>query len=61
MEEQDAATQEVSSNIVQATEAATETGRIAADVLQASSELSKQAEALTGHVGEFVKSTGSGG
>ena len=41
--------------------AATETGRIAADVLRASSELSEQAEALTGHVGEFVKSMGSGG
>jgi len=61
VEEQDAATQEVSSNIVQVTEAAAETGRIAGDVLSASSELSQQAEALTGHVDEFVKSMGSGG
>jgi len=60
VEEQDAATQEVSSNIVQVTEAAGETGRIASDVLSASSELSQQAEALTGHIDEFVKSMGSG-
>jgi len=61
VEEQDAATQEVSSNIVQVTEAAAETGRIASDVLSASSELSQQAESLTGYIDEFVKSMGSGG
>ena len=61
VEEQNAATQEVSSNITQVTEAAGETGRIANDVLQAASELSQQAEMLTGHVNEFVQSMGSGG
>ena len=60
VEEQNAATQEVSSNIMQVTEAAGETGRIANDVLQAASELSQQAETLTGHVSEFVESMASG-
>ena len=58
VEEQNAATEEVSSNIIQVTEAATETGQIATDVLGAASELSQQAETLTGHVNEFIESSG---
>jgi methyl-accepting chemotaxis protein len=58
VEEQNAATQEVSTNILQVTEAANETGRIATDVLQASSELSVQAETLKGQLDDFIESMG---
>jgi len=58
VEEQGAATQEVSGNIVQVSEAAGETGRLAGDVLQASNELSRQAESLRGYVAEFLSQAG---
>lgn len=55
MEEQSAATQEVAGNISGVSEASAETGSAANDVLQASGELSKQAEDLTGKIDAFIK------
>jgi methyl-accepting chemotaxis protein len=59
VEQQGAATQEVSANIAQVSVASSETGRIAGDVLGASTELSKQAEALRDQVADFLRSTGA--
>ncbi|MDP6706713.1 MAG: methyl-accepting chemotaxis protein [Alphaproteobacteria bacterium] len=56
VEQQGAATQDVSTNIIQVSEASTETGRIATEVLEAATELSQQGERLTQEVGEFLKS-----
>jgi methyl-accepting chemotaxis protein len=59
VEEQGAATQEVNQNISAVSQASGETGRMSKDVLQAAEELSSQAQALEGHVAEFLKRTGS--
>jgi len=60
VEEQGAATQEVTSNIVQVSQASGETGRLAGDVLEASNELSKQAESLRQIIADFLKQIGVG-
>ena len=49
-----AGTREVSGNIVGVSEAATQTGRAAEDVLSASAKLSQQAEQLKGFVQQFL-------
>ncbi|NKB59717.1 MAG: PAS domain-containing protein [Alphaproteobacteria bacterium] len=59
VEEQGAATQEVASNISKMSEVSAETGRAANEVLQASTELSQQAESLRAEVDEFLKSMGN--
>jgi len=59
VEEQNAATRDVSANISQVSSGATETGRVAKDVLDASGELSRQAEALRGAVDEFLLASGA--
>ena len=56
VEEQGAATQEVTHNISVVSQASGETGRMSKDVLQAAAELSRQAQALEGHVSEFIGS-----
>jgi methyl-accepting chemotaxis protein len=58
VEEQNAATREVSANISQVSTGANETGRVARDVLEASGELSQQAEALRSAVEEFLVNCG---
>ena len=55
VEEQGAATQEVNQNISAVSQATGETERMSKDVLQAAGELSSQAEALEGHVADFLK------
>ncbi len=60
IEEQGAATREVSSNIAEVAQISSETGRIASDVLSAASELSRQAESLQGETEAFLKNTGAG-
>jgi methyl-accepting chemotaxis protein len=55
VEEQSAATQEVSNNVQGVSNAAGETGAIASNVAQASSELSNQSEILEQHVNNFLK------
>jgi len=45
---------EVSTSILKVNEAANESGSAASDVLGAASELSRQSEALSGHVNEFM-------
>ena len=47
-------TQDVSANIVKVTSGASETGQASGQVLEAAGELSKQAEALRGHVDQFL-------
>ncbi|MEO3428686.1 methyl-accepting chemotaxis protein [Pelagibius sp. CAU 1746] len=59
VEEQGAATQEVNQNISAVSQASGETGRMSKDVLRAAEELSSQAQALEGHVSEFLKNTGT--
>ncbi len=59
IEEQGAATREVSSNIAEVSQISAETGRIASDVLSAASELSRQAESLQGETQEFLKNIGA--
>jgi len=59
VEEQGAATQEVSTNIIKVSNASGETGRLASDVSQASTELSKQAESMRQSVDDFLKETGA--
>jgi methyl-accepting chemotaxis protein len=59
VEEQNAATQEVSVNIGQVSTGADESGRIAKDVLDASSELSRQADTLRKSIEEFMQTIGT--
>jgi methyl-accepting chemotaxis protein len=51
-------TQEVSNNIAGVTQAATQTGSAATDILKASGELAKQADALKGEVDSFMARLG---
>ena len=55
VEEQGAATQEVSKNITGVSQASNETGRVAQDVTSAASELSQQANELQSRVNDFLK------
>ncbi|WP_282611141.1 methyl-accepting chemotaxis protein [Pelagibius sp. Alg239-R121] len=59
IDEQGAATREVSSNIAEVSQISAETDRIASDVLSAANELSKQAEFLQGETQEFLESIGA--
>ena len=54
MEEQTAATQEVTGNITGVTTASGETGQAANQVLEASNDLAKQSENLTTEVDKFL-------
>jgi methyl-accepting chemotaxis protein len=54
VEQQGAATKEVNQNISAVSKASSETGRMSKDVLQAAEELARQAQALEGHVSEFI-------
>ena len=58
IEEQGAATKDVAENITAVSQSSSEAGGIAAEVLQASDELSKRAEGLEAEVTEFLKSQG---
>ena len=55
MEEQSAATNEVASNIDGVSQASSETGNSATEVLNAASELSQQAADLTSKIDSFLK------
>jgi methyl-accepting chemotaxis protein len=59
VEEQGAATQEVSANIAQMSEVTQESGKAASEVLQASSELSQQAESLKSEIDTFLEAMSS--
>ena len=54
VEEQGAATQEVTSNITGVSQASSETGQAASDTLSAAGELSRQAESLSATVDDFL-------
>jgi methyl-accepting chemotaxis protein len=58
VEEQGVSTQEVNQNIQGVLTAAQETGNLAAQVREASAELSQQSEAMSGHVSQFLASMG---
>lgn len=58
VEEQGVATQEVNQNIQGVMTAAEDTGHLAAQVREASSELSQQSEAMNGHVNQFLAQMG---
>lgn len=58
VEEQGVATQEVNQNIQGVMSAADETGHLAAQVREASSELSKQSEGMNGYVTQFLGQMG---
>jgi methyl-accepting chemotaxis protein len=58
IEEQNAATQEVNQNITMVSDASVETEGMAKDVMQASSELSRQAELLQTHIMNFLQAIG---
>ena len=59
IEEQGAATQEVTVNIGSVSESSSETGRIASDIMEASSELAKQADDLEQNVKQFLEAVGA--
>jgi methyl-accepting chemotaxis protein len=59
VEEQGAATQEVSSSIVQVSEASNFSGQAAQEVLEASTELAKKSNQLLGYLQDFMKNMGA--
>jgi len=59
VEEQGAATQEVTTNISGVTTSASETGQAAGEVLDAAGELSRQAEGLSNEVQSFLSAIGA--